>query len=126
MLLQQPAHILLTGQPELVSRAVENILRNAIRYTSADGRVFLQVEKQKDNIVIRIEDEGEGVPESSLKRLFEPFYRVETSRNQQSGGYGVGMAIAEQAIRAQGGTIEASNRSTGGLRVDISLPNTSA
>ena len=126
VLLQQPAHILLTGQPELVSRAVENILRNAIRYTSADGRVFLQVEKQKDNIVIRIEDEGEGVPESSLKRLFEPFYRVETSRNQQSGGYGVGMAIAEQAIRAQGGTIEASNRSTGGLRVDIILPNTSA
>jgi len=126
VLLQQPPHILLTGQPELVSRAVENILRNAIRYTSADGRVFLQVEKHKDNIVIRIEDEGEGVPDNSLKRLFEPFYRVETSRNQQSGGYGVGMAIADQAIRAQGGTIEASNRPTGGLRVDINLPNRSA
>ena len=124
VLLQQPPHIVLTGQPELVSRAVENILRNAIRYTSADGRVFLQVEKRKDNIVIRIEDEGEGVPDDALKRLFEPFYRVETSRNQQSGGYGVGMAIADQAIRAQGGTIEASNRSTGGLRVDINLPNT--
>jgi two-component system sensor histidine kinase CpxA len=124
ILLQQPDQILLTGQPELVSRAVENILRNAIRYTSDDGRVFLQVEKHKDSVVIRIEDEGDGVPEDSLKRLFEPFYRVETSRNQQSGGYGVGMAIAEQAIRAQGGTIEASNRSTGGLRVDISLPNT--
>jgi two-component system sensor histidine kinase CpxA len=64
------------------------------------------------------------VPDDALKRLFEPFYRVETSRNQQSGGYGVGMAIADQAIRAQGGTIEASNRSTGGLRVDINLPNT--
>ena len=124
VLLQQPPHIVLTGQPELVSRAVENILRNAIRYTSADGRVFLQVEKRKDNVVIRIEDEGEGVPDDALKRLFEPFYRVETSRNQQSGGYGVGMAIADQAIRAQGGTIEASNRSTGGLRVDINLPNT--
>lgn len=124
ILQQQPDQILLTGQPELVSRAVENILRNAIRYTSDDGRVFLQVEKHKDSVVIRIEDEGDGVPEDSLKRLFEPFYRVETSRNQQSGGYGVGMAIAEQAIRAQGGTIEASNRSTGGLRVDISLPNT--
>ena len=123
VLLQQPDQILLTGQPELVSRAVENILRNAIRYTSDDGRVFLQVEKHKDSVVIRIEDEGDGVPEDSLKRLFEPFYRVEISRNQQSGGYGVGMAIAEQAIRAQGGSIEASNRSEGGLRVDIILPS---
>ena len=123
VLLQQPDQILLTGQPELVSRAVENILRNAIRYTSDDGRVFLQVEKHKDSVVIRIEDEGDGVPEDSLKRLFEPFYRVEISRNQQSGSYGVGMAIAEQAIRAQGGSIEASNRSEGGLRVDIILPS---
>jgi len=123
--LQQPDKNPLTGQPELVSRAVENILRNAIRYTPDDGRVFLQVDMHKDTVVIRIEDEGEGVPEDSLKHLFEPFYRVEASRNQQSGGYGVGMAIAEQAIRTQGGTIEASNRSSGGLRVDITLPKTS-
>tara|TARA_B110000285_G_C15140289_1_gene630276 strand:+ start:885 stop:2243 length:1359 start_codon:yes stop_codon:yes gene_type:complete len=123
--LQQPEKNPLTGQPELVSRAVENILRNAIRYTPDDGRVFLQVDMHKDTVVIRIEDEGEGVPEDSLKHLFEPFYRVEASRNQQSGGYGVGMAIAEQAIRAQGGRIEASNRSSGGLRVDITLPKTS-
>ena len=123
--MQQPEKNPLTGQPELVSRAVENILRNAIRYTPDDGRVFLQVDMHKDTVVIRIEDEGEGVPEDSLKHLFEPFYRVEASRNQQSGGYGVGMAIAEQAIRAQGGRIEASNRSSGGLRVDITLPKTS-
>ena len=123
--LQQPNNNLLTGQPELVSRAVENILRNAMRYTPKDGGVFLKVENNKDTIVIRIEDEGDGVPEDSLTHLFEPFYRVEASRNQQSGGYGVGMAIAEQAIRAQGGTIEASNRASGGLRVDITLPKTS-
>jgi signal transduction histidine kinase len=83
------------------------------------------VDNYKDTVVIRIEDEGEGVPEDSLKHLFEPFYRVESSRNQQIGGYGVGMAIAEQAIRAQGGTIEASNRVKGGLRVDITLPRIS-
>ena len=123
--LQQPDNNLLTGQPELVSRAVENILRNAMRYTPDNAGVFLQVENYKDTVVIRIEDEGEGVPEDSLKHLFEPFYRVEASRNQHSGGYGVGMAIAEQAIRAQGGTIEASNRVTGGLRVDITLPKIS-
>jgi len=123
--LQQPDKNMLTGQPELVSRAVENILRNAMRYTADDSQIFLHVDLHKDTVVIRIEDEGEGVPEDSLKRLFEPFYRVEASRNQQSGGYGVGMAIAEQAIRAQGGTIEASNRSEGGLRVDITLPKAS-
>ena len=123
--LQQPDNNLLTGQPELVSRAVENILRNAMRYTPKNAGVFLQVDNYKDTVVIRIEDEGEGVPEDSLKHLFEPFYRVESSRNQQNGGYGVGMAIAEQAIRAQGGTIEAINRVTGGLRVDITLPKTS-
>lgn len=120
--LRQPQQNLLTGQQELVSRAVENILRNAIRYTPADGRVFIKVEARAQAVVIRIEDEGEGVPEASLKHLFEPFYRVEACRNQQSGGYGVGMAIAEQAIRAQSGTIEASNRTAGGLRVDITLP----
>jgi two-component system sensor histidine kinase CpxA len=109
----------------LVSRAVENILRNAMRYTVDDSQIFLQVETHKDTVVIGIEDEGEGVPEESLKHLFEPFYRVEASRNQQSGGYGVGMAIAEQAVRAQGGSIEASNRSSGGLRVEITLPKIS-
>ncbi len=121
VILQQPENTLLNGQPELVFRAVENILRNAIRYTPDNGQIFLTVTTHKEVIVIRVEDEGEGVPEESLKHLFEPFYRVEASRNQQSGGYGVGMAIAEQAIRAQGGTIEASNRPNGGLRVDISL-----
>ena len=120
--LNQPTQLTLIGQQELVSRAVENILRNALRFTPADGRVYLQVEEHKDQVVIRIEDEGEGVPEDSLKRLFEPFYRVEASRNQQSGGYGIGMAIAEQAIRAQGGSIQASNRAVGGLCVEICLP----
>ena len=120
---QQAAQTLLTGQPELVSRAVENILRNAIRYTPNDSRIFLTVQIYVDTVVIRIEDEGEGVPEEALNHLFEPFFRVEASRNQQSGGYGVGMAIAEQAIRAQGGSIEASNRAEGGLRVDITLPS---
>jgi len=123
--LRQPKQVSILGQQELVARAVENILRNALRYTPDDGRVYLQVDEQKDSVMIRIEDEGEGVPEECLSRLFEPFYRVEASRNQQSGGYGIGMAIAEQAIRAQGGNINASNRKVGGLCVEISLPKTS-
>jgi two-component system sensor histidine kinase CpxA len=123
--LSQPKQVSVVGQQELVSRAVENILRNALRYTPEQGRVYLQVDEHKDSVMIRIEDEGDGVPEASLSHLFEPFYRVEASRNQQSGGYGIGMAIAEQAIRAQGGNISARNRKEGGLCVEINLPKTS-
>jgi two-component system sensor histidine kinase CpxA len=122
IILKQPKKNELIGQPELVSRAVENIVRNALRYTSEDGSVFISALVHQECIIVRIEDEGEGVPEDSLRRLFEPFYRVESSRNQQTGGYGVGMAIAEQAIRAQNGSIKASNRPEGGLMVEIILP----
>lgn len=122
IILKQPKKNELIGQPELVSRAVENIVRNALRYTSEDGSVFISALVHQECIIVRIEDEGEGVPEDSLRRLFEPFYRVESSRNQQTGGYGVGMAIAEQAIRAQNGSIKASNRPEGGLKVEIILP----
>ena len=112
----------LMGCPELTSRALENIIRNALRYTGDEGKVYINVSQGKEWLSISIADDGPGVPEESLKHLFEPFYRVEASRNQQAGGYGIGMAIAEQAMRSQGGNIKASNRSEGGLQIDISLP----
>ena len=112
----------LLGCPELTSRALENIIRNALRYTGEEGKVYINVSQGKEWLSISIADDGPGVPEGSLKHLFEPFYRVEESRNQQAGGYGIGMAIAEQAMRSQGGSITASNRAEGGLKIDIRLP----
>lgn len=120
--LNLPESCSLLGCPELTSRALENIIRNALRYTSEQGKVYINVSKGKEWLSISIEDDGPGVPEESLKHLFEPFYRVEESRNQQAGGYGIGMAIAEQAMRSQGGSITANNRAEGGLKIDIRLP----
>ncbi len=120
--LHLPEQTTLTGCPELTARCLENIIRNALRYTGEEGQVNIDVSKGKEWLEINIKDDGPGVPEAALKHLFEPFYRVEDDRNQQSGGYGIGMAIAEQAIRSQGGTIVANNRPTGGLQITIRLP----
>ncbi len=110
------------GNEELTLRAIENIIRNALKYAGEQGQVLISAEQGKEWLTIIIADEGPGVPEEALPHLFEPFYRVEESRNQQAGGYGIGMSIAEQAIRSQGGCIEASNRPQGGLQVTIRLP----
>ena len=120
--LNLPDQTKLNGCPELTSRCLENIVRNALRYTGDDGQVHIDVSKGKEWLEISVKDDGPGVPEAALKHLFEPFYRVEDDRNQQSGGYGIGMAIAEQAIRSQGGTIVAANRPEGGLQITIRLP----
>lgn len=120
--LNLPEQTTLNGCPELTSRCLENIIRNALRYTGEAGQVNIDVSKGKEWLEISVKDDGPGVPEAALKHLFEPFYRVEDDRNQQSGGYGIGMAIAEQAIRSQGGTIVAANRPEGGLQITIRLP----
>ncbi len=111
------------GDRELLRRAVENILRNAIRHTAPDTVVAITLQQQ-DTISITIHDQGPGVPEAELSRLFEPFVRVEGARERQTGGYGLGLAIAQQAIRVHNGTLTASNAAGGGLEVVIELPAT--
>ncbi|MDP6968486.1 MAG: ATP-binding protein [Gammaproteobacteria bacterium] len=120
--LNLPASCSLQGYPQATSRALENIIRNAIRYTGDKGKVYIDVQRSKEWLSITIADDGPGVPEAALAHLFEPFYRVDESRNQQAGGYGIGMAIAEQAMRSQGGTISACNRPQGGLEITLRLP----
>lgn len=110
----------------LIHRAIENILRNALRYSSADKNVMLSLYKgtRKNTVYIDIEDNGPGVPEDQLTKIFNPFYRVDTARQKKTGGYGLGLAIAKQAIQLHGGKIQASNRKEGGLLVRIILPQT--
>jgi two-component system sensor histidine kinase CpxA len=120
--LDLPPSLTLQGYPETTSRALENIIRNAIRYSGDNGKVYIQINRTKGWVDIVIADDGPGVPESALANLFEPFFRVDESRNQQAGGYGIGMAIAEQSMRTQGGSIAASNRPQGGLEVTLRLP----
>ncbi len=108
------------GNESLLQSAVENVLRNAVRYTSDGTAVEVSLHKKNGNAEIVIRDRGEGVPEAELANLFKPFYRVGEARDRGSGGIGLGLAIAEQAVRAHGGRIDARNTDQG-LEVIIRL-----
>lgn len=108
----------------LIHRATENIIRNAVRYSAptSEVNIFLYFDENHSHIYIDIEDNGPGVPEDQLEQIFKPFYRVDVSREKKTGGYGLGLAIAWQAIHIHSGNILAMNRKKGGLRVRIILP----
>jgi two-component system sensor histidine kinase CpxA len=117
-----------SGAPELLRSAIENVVRNAVRYTAQNTTVEIELKKlPADNDVSRqcritVRDFGAGVPQESLPHLFHPFYRVTDARDRQSGGTGLGLAISERAIRFHGGNIKATNAPQGGLVVEINLP----
>jgi two-component system sensor histidine kinase CpxA len=114
------------GNQELICSAIENVVRNAVNYTREGTVVEVSLEQQTRGgetfAVIRVRDYGDGVPESSLADLFRPFYRVADARDRQSGGVGLGLAIAEQAVRWHGGSIKAFNVGGGGLVVELRFP----
>ena len=120
--LEGPQSLYYTGSRELLGRALENVIRNAVKYTTGQSTVQIVLEEQPGEVSIRVRDHGPGVPEDSLTKLFEPFYRVADARDRQSGGSGIGLAIAERAVRLHQGTIRAWNHPQGGLVVDITLP----
>ena len=112
------------GVHYLLRSAVENVVRNAIRYTAADSEVVIELTPHPGGrrAVICVRDHGPGVPEAALANLFRPFYRVSDARDRLSGGTGLGLAITQQAVEAHRGSIRASNQPTGGLMVQIELP----
>ena len=135
------------GSPSLLHSAIENVVRNAIRYTDEGTKVELVLERDvkvsadtglkkialqeaqpasdaadKEEAVVRVIDSGPGVPEDAIDKLFRPFYRIDDARGRQTGGVGLGLAITDRAVRLHGGTIRISNRSEGGLMVEIRLP----
>jgi two-component system sensor histidine kinase CpxA len=115
------------GDTELLHSALENIVRNAVRYTAMGTAVTLSLDYENnrpDTLVLRVHDYGPGVPVEMLPRMFEPFVRIDDARDRASGGYGLGLAIAQKAIHLHGGTISAQNEPDGGLSVIISLPIT--
>lgn len=118
-------HFFVNANAELLHSAIENIIRNAIRYTPSDTSVEVALqhgkEQDKASIHLSIRDYGTGVPEADLFNIFRPFYRVGTDRDRQSGGAGLGLAIADRVIRLHGGTISARN--VGGLCIEILLPS---
>lgn len=114
------------GSEEVLRRALENVIRNAIRHSPPNREVTIEtlseMTKEGASAVVRISDSGPGVPEESLQAIFRPFYRVDTSRQASTGGVGVGLAIADRAVHVHRGTIRAFNRNSGGLCVEFRLP----
>ncbi len=98
------------------------MLRNAVRYSPHDGIVEVEVRALDGRARISIRDRGPGVPPADLQRIFEPFYRVAESRDRDSGGEGIGLAITAQVLKAHGGGALARNRPDGGLEVLLDLP----
>ena len=120
------AHGTVMGSPELLGRAVENVIRNAIAYTAEGTSVEIDLFDEdrfgEPFAVLRVRDCGPGVPEAALKSIFRPFYRLDLSRQRSTGGYGVGLAITERAVRLHGGMVCARNAPEGGLIVEMRLP----
>jgi signal transduction histidine kinase len=111
----------IAGNRELLRRAVENVLRNGIRYSPDHSIIDVSVSENTYTAAITIRDCGPGVPEQALTQIFDPFFRVEEARNAMGGGSGLGLSIAKQAVQVHHGTITAENASPG-LRVQIILP----
>jgi two-component system sensor histidine kinase CpxA len=114
------------GNPELIYRAIENVVRNAIRYSRPDSTVELNMSCEERAgtrlVTLDVSDCGPGVPESELEHIFRPFYRLDDARERDTGGFGVGLAIADRAVRLHHGEVWAHNRPQGGLVVSLRLP----
>ena len=106
-------------RPVALKRAVRNLVENAVTYGE---RARVSMEKQEADICVVIEDDGPGIPDEDQETVFQPFVRLEESRSQETGGIGLGMAIARSIVRGHGGDIDLENREEGGLRAVMRLP----
>ena len=121
--LQGASHATVKGDRELLRSAIENVLRNAVRYSPHGAAVDVSITRPAGALTVQIRDRGPGVPERDVKRIFEPFYRVAESRDRDSGGEGIGLAITAAVMKAHGGSATAANRPDGGFEVRLSLPS---
>lgn len=117
-----PERLPLIGNAGMLRQAVDNVMRNALRHTPDDGKIMVRLSAGVGLCRLSVEDNGPGVPESALEQIFRPFFRVDASRQRASGGTGMGLSIAESAVRAHHGRIWARNRKGGGLAVFMELP----
>jgi two-component system sensor histidine kinase CpxA len=113
------------GHSELLRRAVENVLRNAIRYAPPATDITVEAIDSPSGITISVRDRGPGVPEADIPRLAQPFFRVDEARDSASGGVGLGLSIASRALRLHHGSLVVENAHPG-LRVSLVLPESAS
>ena len=117
-----PDGLTLQADGELLASAFENILRNGVKY--AEHHIAIAVKTADHQVEIVFRDDGPGIPEQDLCKVFTPFYRVSAARDRKSGGVGLGLAIASRAVQDHHGNIAALSPPAGGLQVTITLPMT--
>ena len=122
VILQNNQSAEITGDPELIASAIENVIRNAARHTEQGEAVDISLTRNQNTAIITIRDHGPGLPPDMLDRVFNPFVRVGESRDRNTGGYGLGLSIAKRAIKLHKGKITARNEPDAGLQVIIDLP----
>jgi two-component system sensor histidine kinase BaeS len=110
------------GDPDRLAQLVNNLLENAVRYTDGGGRVVISLRAESGKAVLDLHDTAPAVPEESLPRIFERLYRVESSRNRERGGSGLGLSICRSVVEAHGGAIVARASNLGGLWIEVRLP----
>ncbi len=118
--LDGPEHLTVRARPIALKRAFGNLIGNALAYGEA---AHVRLQPPREGVaVVEIEDEGPGIPPAEIERVFEPFHRVEVSRNRETGGTGLGLPIARNILRAHGGDVTLGNRAGGGARAVVTLP----
>ena len=113
--------IRVVASSELLTRALANLLRNAVKYAAGDGPIVVNAQKRNGGVEIQVRDAGSGVPDDLLDQLFEPFFRPEASRDRDSGGVGLGLAIVKTCVETCKGTVSAANLKPKGFAVTIHL-----
>lgn len=121
IVLEGAGHLYLRGNSEMLRRAIENVLRNAIRFSPENSNIEISVVENSDHTVIRVRDHGSGVPNTDVQRIFEPFYRVSMARQRDAGGTGLGLAITARVMTLHNGQVAAQNHAEGGLVVTLTF-----
>lgn len=118
--IHKPTQYYINGNKGLICSAIENILRNALKYTQSNIEATISL--NENTVIIMIDDNGEGIPSSEYENIFKPFYRIDEARTRETGGTGLGLAIVANVIKEHQGTVWATKSPLGGLRVIVKLP----